>query len=74
MTIKFAFSVKDVQKYLDTVQHILPEYPYTDARHIAEYCYVHCDSPDEDYVHKGIHHYYEIFEKTKPSTLSEPSY
>ena len=74
MTIKFAFTVKEVQPYLDTVQHILPEYPYTDARHIAEYCYVHCDSPDEDYVHKGIHHYYEIFEKTKPSTLSEPSY
>ena len=74
MTIKFAFTVKEVTPYLDTVQHLLPEHSYTDARHIAEYCYIHCDSTDKDDVNKGIHHYYEIFDLTKPSTLSEPSY
>ena len=74
MTIKFAFTVKEVTPYLDTVQHLLPKHSYTDARHIAEYCYIHCDSPDKDDVNKGIHHYYEVFEKTKPSTLGEPSY
>ncbi len=71
---KYAFKLKDVQPYLDTVQHILPEYPNEDARSIAEYCYVHCDSNDEEDVCRGMHHYYEVFAIDKPSTLSEPSY
>ena len=74
MTIKFAFSEKDVKDYLETVQTILPEYPYTDARSIAEFCYVHCDSSEECDVNRGIHHYYEVFNIDKPSNLSEPSY
>ena len=74
MTIRFAFSVKDVQEYLDTIQKILPEYPYTDQRSIAEYCYVYCDSPEEDDVYKSIHNYYEVFNLSKPDILGDPSY
>ena len=74
MVIKFAFNVKDVQAYIDVIQTLLPEYPYTDVRSIAEYCHVYCDSPNEDNVYKAIHQYYEVFSLNKPDILGDPSY
>ena len=71
---RFAFTTKDVEAHLRIVMDILPELPSTDARHIAEHCYMRYSTATYDNVYESINHFYEVFDITNPLLLGDPSY
>lgn len=74
MRSRYAFTRTEVSDYQQIVRRIMPELPETDARHIAEHCYVYCKSPIEEEVYEAINHFYEVFNVNNPLLLGEPSY
>ena len=71
---RYTFTRTEVSDYQQIVRRIMPELPETDARHIAEYCYVYCKSPIEEEVYDAINHFYEVFDLPNQLILGEPSY
>jgi len=74
MQSRYAFTRTEVSDYQQIVRRIMPELPETDARHIAEHCYVYCKSPIEEEVYEAINHFYEVFNLPNQLILGEPSY
>ena len=74
MQTRYVFTRTEVSDYQQIVDRLLPEYPESDARHIAEYCYVRCQSPTEEEVYEAINNFYEVFNLPNPPILGEPSY
>ena len=74
MQSRYVFTCTEVSDYQQIVDRLLPVLPRTYARHIAEYCYVRCQSPIEEEVYEAINTFYEVFDLPNPLILGEPSY